>query len=209
MVILTPGRPQARAWRVPGDPSQAAFFAVMGALHADAVVTVADIDASPERIGFVGVLQRMGADLELVNDGATSTLHARSSSLTGTEIRAEEIPSVDEVPILAVAAAAASGVSAFRDMGELRLKESDRFAGSMHLAAALGCSVWSEDDDFFIEGLAGAEAFETFALDAGLDHRMVMAGAVAGVVGSGCSIAGAESVLTSYPNFFSDVAALA
>ena len=79
----------------------------------------------------------------------------------------------------------------------------------MHLAAALGCSVWSEDDDFFIEGLAGAEAFETFALDAGLDHRMVMAGAVAGVVGSGCSIAGAESVLTSYPNFFSDVAALA
>jgi 3-phosphoshikimate 1-carboxyvinyltransferase len=208
VVVLTPGRPEAREWLVPGDPSQAAFFAVLGALHADAQISVVDIDASPERIGFVDVLQRMGVDIDVVADGSTATLTIRSSTLLATEIRAEEIPSVDEVPILAVAAAGASGVSAFRDMGELRLKESDRFAGSMRLAAALGCTVWSEDDDFFIEGLSSAESFGTFTLDAGLDHRMVMAGAVAGLVGSGCSIAGADSVLTSYPRFFDDVAAL-
>ena len=209
VVVLTPGRPRARDWRVPRDPSQAAFFAVLGALHADAQISVLDVDASPERIGFVGVLQRMGAELALRMDGPTATLLVASSTLTATEIRAEEIPSVDEVPVLAVAAAAASGVSAFRDMGELRLKESDRFSASMRLAAALGCTVWSEDDDFFIEGLAGAEAFETFTLDAGLDHRMVMASAVAGLVGSGCAIGGAECVATSYPGFFDDVAALA
>jgi 3-phosphoshikimate 1-carboxyvinyltransferase len=132
----------------------------------------------------------------------------RSSELLATEVHAKEIPSVDEVPVLVVAAAAASGVSAFRDMGELRLKESDRFTGSMSLAAKLGCHVWSEGDDIFVEGLGDAGRFADFALDATLDHRMVMASAVAGCAGGGASILSADTVASSYPNFFRDLASL-
>jgi 3-phosphoshikimate 1-carboxyvinyltransferase len=107
-----------------------------------------------------------------------------------------------------VAAAAASGVSAFRDMGELRLKESDRFEGSMTLARLLGCRVWCDGDDYFVEGVGGAPSFNPFAINAGLDHRIVMSSAVAGLAGRGCDIDGADTVSSSYPGFFEDLASL-
>ena len=207
-VPLTPSRPAPQHWRVPSDPSQAAFFCVLGAIHPDADITVVEVEDSPERIGFVNVLRRMGADLERQSSEAGSTLRVRSSLLSATEVHAAEIPSVDEVPILTVAAAAATGVSAFRDMGELRLKESDRFAGALRLAQALGCRVWSEGDDFFVEGLGSSRRFESFSFDAGLDHRFVMSSAVAGAAGQGCDIIGADTVASSYPQFFDHLASL-
>jgi 3-phosphoshikimate 1-carboxyvinyltransferase len=207
-VTVSPGRPNAARWNIPGDPSQAAFFTVLGAIHSCAVLEVLHVDASPQRIGFVEVLQRMGAMLTLTTSADGVTLQAQSSELTATDISSSEIPSVDEVPILAVAAAAASGISAFRDMAELRLKESDRFLGSMELARSLGCRVWDEGDDFFVEGLGSASAFQPFDIDAGLDHRMVMASAVAGCAGNGCAIDGVDTVSSSYPGFFNDLASL-
>ncbi|MBW4030077.1 MAG: 3-phosphoshikimate 1-carboxyvinyltransferase [Acidobacteria bacterium] len=207
-VTLIPRRPAPRAWRVPTDPSQAAFFCVLGLIHSRGDITVLDVEDSPERTGFVTVLRRMGGDLFATASPSGVNLRARSSTLCATEIHAAEIPSVDEVPILSVAAAAARGVSAFRDMGELRLKESDRFEGSMALARLLGCRVWSEGDDFFIEGLASADAFASFAINAGLDHRIVMSSAVAGVAGHGCDIDGSDTVRSSYPGFFDDLARL-
>lgn len=206
-VTLTPGRPAPTSWHIPGDPSQAAFFAVLGAIHSDASIDVVDIDNAPERVGFVAVLRRMGAILTW-HDVDAATLHSESAALIGTEVFAREIPSVDEVPVLTVAAAAAKGLSVFRDMSELRVKESDRFAGSMALAKALGCRVWSEGDDFFVEGLGSARAFQSFSLAGGLDHRMVMAGAVAALAGNGGTIEGAATVESSYPEFFNDVDAL-
>jgi len=207
-ITLVPGRPRPTSWRIPGDPSQAAFFAVLGALHECAVVEVLDVDGSPQRIGFVDVLERMGARVTLVPGAHGLTLTSQSSELQSTEVYAHEIPSVDEVPILAVAAAAAHGVSGFFDMAELRLKESDRFNGSMQLARSLGCRVWDEGDDFFVEGLGSAAAFAPFTFDALLDHRMVMASAVAGAAGAGCTIDGADTVASSYPHFFDDLLAL-
>jgi 3-phosphoshikimate 1-carboxyvinyltransferase len=208
VVMLQPGRPLRHDWFVPGDPSQAAFFAVLGAIHPDATLEVLSVDASLERVGYVSVLQRMGADVRLAENGQFHALRARSSALRATEINAHEIPSVDEVPVLTVAACAATGVSAFRDMGELRLKESDRFAGSLALAQKLGCRAWSEGDDFFVEGAKGAANFLDFTIESALDHRMVMAGAVAGCAGSGCTIEGASTVSSSYPHFFRDLALL-
>jgi 3-phosphoshikimate 1-carboxyvinyltransferase len=207
-VVLSPGRPQAQAWRVPSDPSQAAFFCVLGLIHTHADIEVVDVEDSPERIGFVHVLSRMGASLTVTPGASGVTVRVRSSNLQGTEIHAAEIPSVDEAPILTVAAAAATGISAFRDMGELRLKESDRFEGSMNLARLLGCTVWSEGDDYFVEGLGSAGQFAPFAINAGLDHRIVMSSAVAGVAGHGCDIDGADTVSSSYPGFFDDLASL-
>ncbi len=208
VVTLTPGRPQPHHWFIPGDPSQAAFFAVLGAIHRDASLEVLSVEASAERVGFVDVLARMGGDVTLVEHGEFHALTSKSSTLTATEIHSYEIPSVDEVPVLTVAACAASGVTSFRDMGELRVKESDRFAGSLLLAQRLGCRAWSDGDDFFVEGLGAAEKFLNFTIASSLDHRMVMASAVAGVAGNGCTIEGANTVSSSYPNFFRDLALL-
>lgn len=204
-VTLVPGRPQPCDWDVPGDPSQAAFFAVLAAVHPDARIEVKHVEGSPERNGYLGVLERMGAQLRVEHLGDTLSFAASSSALRGTEIHAHEIPSVDEVPALVVAAAAATGATSFHGVGELRHKESDRFAGSMALAAKLGCRVWSEGDDFFVEGLGSAERFFDFTVSASLDHRMVMASAVAGLAGTGCTIASVDTVATSYPQFFHDV----
>ncbi|MCU1363931.1 MAG: 3-phosphoshikimate 1-carboxyvinyltransferase [Acidimicrobiaceae bacterium] len=208
VVSVTPGRPRRHDWFVPGDPSQAAFFAVLGAIHRDASLEVLSVEASPERVGFVGVLARMGGAVRLVEHGEIHALMSTSSTLSATEIHSYEIPSLDEVPILTVAACAATGVSAFRDMNELRLKESDRFGGALLLAQRLGCRAWSQGDDFFVEGVGGAETFLDFTIDAALDHRMVMASAVAGVAGKGCTIEGASTVSSSYPHFFRDLALL-
>ena len=208
-VTIQPGRPLARNWQVPGDPSQAAFFAVLGCIHPDADIDVLDIDNARERVGFLGVLQRMGATMTLRSGDAMTSLTVRSSELTATDVHAQEIPSVDEVPVLVVAAAAAEGGSSFRDVGELRVKESNRFEGSLALATKLGCRAWSEGDDLFVEGLGSATRFSTFELDAALDHRMVMASAVAGCAGAGCSIGTADTVASSYPQFFDDLERLA
>lgn len=207
-ITLAPGRPRRHDWFVAGDPSQAAFFAVLGALHGDATLEVLSVDASPERVGYVSVLSRMGADVRLVEHDGFVSLHSRSSSLRATEVRAEEVPSVDEVPVLSVAAAAATGVSAFRSMGELRHKESDRFASSLALVTSLGAKAWSDGDDFFVEGLGDASQFLDFSFSSVLDHRMVMASAVAGCAGRGCTLEGASSVASSYPHFFRDLALL-
>jgi 3-phosphoshikimate 1-carboxyvinyltransferase len=207
-VTLTPGRPHRRDWHVPGDPSQAAFFAVLGAIHSDASLEVLSVDASPERVGFVTVLQRMGAHVTLTDHDSYVVLNTKSSSLVATEIFSSDVPSVDEVPVLTVAACAATGVSAFRSMNELRHKESDRFAGSLALATLLGCRAWEEGDDFFVEGLGSADRFNDFTISTELDHRMVMASAVAGCAGHGATIEGASSVSSSYPHFFRDLTLL-
>ncbi|MHB2027620.1 MAG: 3-phosphoshikimate 1-carboxyvinyltransferase [Acidimicrobiales bacterium] len=208
VITLLPSRPSRHDWFVPGDPSQAAFFAVLGAVHGDASLEVLHVESSRERVGFVAVLERMGARVRLVQRGNFDSIVSESSVLHATEIYSSEIPSVDEVPALTVAASAATGVSAFRQMKELRLKESDRFDGSMRLATSLGCRAWFEGDDFFIEGLSSSDQFHKFTLSANLDHRMAMAAAVAGAAGQGCVIEGASTVSSSYPHFFRDLALL-
>ena len=208
-ITIHPGRPLARNWLVPGDPSQAAFFAVLGCIHPDADIEILDIDSAPERIGFLSVLRRMGATMTVRSPDSMTSFRVRSSQLNATEVYASEIPSVDEVPVLVVAAAAAEGLSSFRDVGELRVKESDRFQASLALATKLGCRAWSEGDDLFVEGLGSATRFAHFELDAALDHRLVMASAVAGGAGAGCSIGAAHTVASSYPRFFDDVERLA
>ena len=210
VVTLTPGRPLARHWRVPADPSQAAFFCVLAAVHPDADLEVLDVDGSPERIGFISVLERMGVQVHATpgHEAGLVSWRVTSSSLTATEIEAKEIPSVDEVPALTVAAAAASGVSVFRDMGELRVKESDRFAGAMDLARRLGARSWADGDDFYVEGLGSSSKFEDFVVNAGLDHRFVMSAAVAAAAGRGGVIDGEATVASSYPHFFSDLGSL-
>jgi 3-phosphoshikimate 1-carboxyvinyltransferase len=207
-VTVEPGRPQPRSWFVPGDPSQAAFFLVAGLLAGEGQITVTDLYGGAERLGFVSVLERMGADLETRPRNGVVDLVARPSALRGTEVHSREIPSVDEIPILAVAACAAEGLTCFRDVGELRIKESDRLSGTVRLATAIGASAHVDGHDLIIGGIGSAARFSRIDFVADLDHRMVMSAAIAGAVGHGADIDGTETVASSYPRFFADLASL-
>ncbi len=198
--------------RVPGDPSQAAFWLVAALLVPDSRVTVDDVELAPERIGYLGVLLRMGARLEIDRDGPgeeAGSVTAATSELEATEVRAAEIPSLDEVPILAVAAGRARGTTRFRDVGELRVKESDRLAGTADLLGSFGIRAEIEGDDLLVTG--GAERPSGGRVDARGDHRMAMAAAVAAAaagLGTATAIAGWDSVATSYPGFLEVLAGL-
>lgn len=193
---------------VPGDPSQAAFWVVAACLVPGSEVTVRDVYAGPERTGFLSVLERMGAAVEAVGrPGGTADLHAVHRPLQGTVVDAGEIPSLDEVPILAIAAAAAEGTTEFRGVGELRVKESDRLEAVAALVRAVGAQADVVGDDLVVHGAGSLRHAHTDSLG---DHRMAMAAAVAALAaGPGESrIDGFDAVATSYPSFLADLRAL-
>ena len=209
-VTMLPSNLEAQHWRIPADPSNAAFFVVAGQLGEHSSVACEGIYGGAERIGFVSVLDRMGANLECSFDSdATMTVVSSSHQLHGTDIAASEIPSLDEIPILTVAACAATGKTHFFDAGELRLKESDRFEACLSLARSLGATAWSEGSTIGIEGLTGAENFLDFEFDAKGDHRLAMAAAIAASVGNGGSVKGMSSISTNYPTFITHLSRLA
>ncbi len=195
----------------PGIPSQAAFWLVGSVVIPGSLVTVADVQLGIERLGYLGVLRRMGATIEVDETGGTTgSLTGYSCRLHGTVVEAEEIPSLDEVPILAVAAAGAEGATRFRHVGELRVKESDRLTATVELVRAFGGVAEADGDDLVIDGTGGPLRPARF--DAGGDHRMAMAAAIAGAACPGAAavttITGWESVATSYPDFDQDLARL-
>jgi 3-phosphoshikimate 1-carboxyvinyltransferase len=198
------------AYFVPGDPSQAAFWVVGATIIPGSLVTVDTINLGAERLGFVGVLRRMGATIEIEEEGGGSgSVTSYACLLHGTDVEAEEIPSLDEVPILAVAAAVAHGTTRFRNVGELRVKESDRLAGTVALVQAFGGLAEVEGDDLIVRG-EGA-ALRPGHVDSRGDHRLAMAAAVAAAAcpaPAQTTITGWESVATSYPTFAADLAQL-
>ena len=196
---LVPG-----TFTVPGDPSQAAFWLVGGIIVPGSLVTVDAIHLGIERLGFLGVLRRMGATIETEEYGnQCGSVTSYFCELHGTVVEAAEIPSLDEVPILAVAAAVAHGSTRFRDVGELRVKESDRLAGTADLIRAFGVTATVHGDDLVVDGTGAA--LRPAVIDARGDHRMAMAAAVAGAACPASSgetiISGWDAVATSYPGF--------
>jgi 3-phosphoshikimate 1-carboxyvinyltransferase len=201
-VTMEPRRLTATTVRVPGDPSQAAFWAVAGAVCPDSAVTIEGLYLGYGRAGFVGVLRRMGARVE--TDPAAGALHAQSGQLRGVQIGPDEIPGiVDEVPVLAVAAAFAEGTTVISGAQELRVKESDRIKSTVAMLRAFGGAVQETPDGMVIEGgrlLSGG------VVDCCGDHRIAMAACVCGLATKGTTIIrGWESVATSYPGFADDV----
>ena len=190
---------------VPGDPSQAAFWVVAACLAPGSDVLVEHVYTGPARSEFVGVLQRMGADVTVSGEG----IRARTSSgLRATEIGGDEVPGlIDEIPVLAVAAACAEGTTVIRDAAELRVKETDRVATTVRLLAALGVAAEPMADGLVVHGRGGASRRLTAGtVDSAGDHRIAMAGAVAGVVADGVTrIEGWDAVATSYPGFERDL----
>ncbi|MDR0547795.1 MAG: 3-phosphoshikimate 1-carboxyvinyltransferase [Deltaproteobacteria bacterium] len=193
-------------FKTPSDPSSAAFFLTAAAFIPDSRVTAQNVLLAPTRTGFLSVLNRMGAKvtLAMTSDspepvGDVTVEYA--GPLTGVEVLAAEIPTlIDEIPILALAATQARGVTTFRKVDELRVKETDRLMGVRHQLGALGARVTVEGDDLFIKGPTSFIIPES--LDSASDHRLAMTLSVALTAArANIPILGAESIPISYPNF--------
>lgn len=215
--VLGPALVDAATVRVPADPSSAAFVVVAALLVPGSRVVLRDVGLNPTRTGFLRVLERMGADIEVVvdEDSGSELLGTVTVSftpgLTATTVMAPEVPSlVDEVPILAVAAASAEGVTRFEGVGELRVKESDRLAAICEALSAMGIAVCCEGDILEVTGSpAGAPPFTGAQVDSLGDHRLAMAWSVAGLAANGDIVVDRfESVDVSYPGFRDDMQAL-
>ena len=199
--------------RVPGDISGAAFWLVAAAAHPDAQLTIRDVGTNASRRGIIDLLRRMGADIvEREAGGAADTLTGepladlvvRSSPLRGIEVSPVEVAAaIDEVPVLCLAAAVASGRTTIRGVGELRHKELDRVAGIADGLAALGARIRIGDDEIVIDGgrpLAGAPVASND------DHRLAMTFAIAGLIANGATrVADPGAADVSYPGFFAEL----
>ena len=194
---------------VPGDISSAAFLAGAAVLAEEGELLIENVGVNPTRIGFLVVLERMGAHVERVNlrdEGGepVADLLVRPAALKGTEVTGAEIPTlVDEVPILAVLASRARGSTVFREVGELRVKESNRLELIAANLRAVGAHAAVHGNDLHIEGgdrpLRGR-------VETASDHRLAMAFAVIGTVpGADVKLSERKSVAISYPAFFRDL----
>jgi 3-phosphoshikimate 1-carboxyvinyltransferase len=198
---------QARSLEVPGDISSAAFFIVAASIVPGSDIVIENVGLNPTRNGLISVLQRMGANIEVVHERTVSgepvgDLHVRSAALRGTTIDGDEIPKlVDELPILAVAAGQADGDTRVRDAQELRVKESDRIESTVAILNGMGVDVDERPDGFDIRGKPNAVG-RAFEIRAQGDHRIAMAALIAALRCDGITtVYGASSIQTSYPAF--------
>lgn len=207
------GRQRLRAFQIniPGDFSAAAFFLVAACVHPRAEIVVRNVGLNPTRTGLLTVLEDMGAEIQVYPEGVSAgepygVIRARSSSLRGTKIGGPLIPRlIDEIPVLAVAAAVAQGHTIIQDAAELKVKESDRITTLAVELRKMGAKIETLPDGMVLEGgtLHGA------VVDSHGDHRLAMALAVAGLIATGETvIRGAECMAVSYPGFMSDLEAL-
>lgn len=198
---------------LPGDPSSAVFLVVAALVCPGSEVRVRDVGLNPTRTGALDVLRRMGANIrterERVEAGEPrGDVIVRAGPLTGTTIDPAEVPAaIDELPILAVAGALATGETRIRGAAELRVKESDRVAALEQLRL-LGVPVHTHADGLVVEGLGG-RALRGGRIEARGDHRIAMAFAVAGLrADAGVEIVDPECVGVSFPGFFEALATL-
>ena len=193
---------------IPGDPSQAAFWLVAALITKDSQVTVQNVYLGNLRTDFLDVLERMGGNISITHLTANSAdITASSSRLNATEIRPDEIAGlIDEIPILAVAAAHATGTTLISGASELRVKESDRISVTVEALRSFGVKVKEFPDGMAITGQADLHGGKVFAH---LDHRIAMAALILGAAVPGTTeISGFETVESSYPGFLEDFSSL-
>ncbi len=213
---------QAMDARVPGDVSAAAFWLVAGAVHPDAHLRLRDVGVNPTRRAVIDILRRMGAAIDEqpvegrseVREGAgaaaggvgepVADLTVQSAPLRGIDLGPTDVAeAIDEIPILCLAAALASGTTTIRGAGELRHKETDRIAGIARGLSDLGARISVDGDDLRIEGGGPLHGAATDSLD---DHRLAMTFAVAGLLATDTTtIERPGSASISYPGFYDDL----
>lgn len=197
---------------VPGDISSAAYFIAAALLVPNSEVLIRNVGINPTRDGILKAAQAMGGNIQLLNRRTAggepvADLLVTASSLHGITIEGSMIPGlIDELPVIAVMAAAAQGTTVIRDAAELKVKESDRIAVTVKNLSAMGADITGTDDGMIIRGgpaLCGAQ------IDAFEDHRIAMSFAVAALFADGeTEIRGSDCVQISYPGFYEDLQSL-
>ena len=192
---------------VPGDFSSAAPFIVAATLLPGSELFVAGVGLNPRRTGLLDVLERMGARIGVFNRRRSGgepvgDLEVRSAELVATTVTPEEVPRlVDELPLFALVAAVAHGVSAVRGAQELRVKETDRIETVTTSLRTLGVRIEEREDGFRVRGVPTRP--KGGGMQSSGDHRVAMLGAVAGLIScDGVELEGAEAVAVSFPGFF-------
>lgn len=183
-VTITPSRLQGRDIAVPGDISSAAFLIVAALITPESDLVLRGVGVNPTRTGLLDVLSRMGAAITLSETRMSGSepvadLRVRSSALRGTVVDGALIPRlIDEIPVLAVAAAFADGETVIRDAAELRVKESDRLATVCQELTKLGADIRETPDGLIIRGTGRLQGGRCQSHG---DHRIAMAVVVAGL----------------------------
>ena len=191
---------------VPGDISSAAYFLAAGLMIPNSEIMIKNVGINPTRDGILRVAKEMGGDITILNEKTsggepTCDLLVRSSSLKGVTIGGEIIPTlIDEIPMIAVMACFAEGITTIKDAQELKVKESNRIDTVVTNLKAMGAHIEATDDGMIIEGgypLHGA------VIDSHLDHRIAMSFAIGALGADGeTRIEGADCVKISYPEFY-------
>lgn len=208
--VTGPARPRSFDMAVPGDPSAASAWLVAAAMHPDAELTMVGVGINPTRLGLIGLLQRMGVDIEMrvtVAGGPEPVgdvvVRGGSPLQAVTVCGAEVAELIDELPLVAMAMASVNEPSEVRDAGELRVKETDRITAVVAGLQAIGAEVEELSDGWRVRrGSPQAAQITTHG-----DHRIAIAFAIAGVTGiaSTVELDDPDCVAVSYPDFWADL----
>ena len=194
-------------FKVPGDPSSAAYWIALAALLEGAEVVIEEVLLNPTRIGFLEALRKMGADVswmveqERMNEPVGTACARYSPHLKGIEVNTKDIPfMIDEIPLLALVASQAEGETIIRGAAELRVKESDRIKSTVEELKRIGVDIEELKDGMVIRGKSAIVGGRCHSHK---DHRIAMMLAIAGAISKkGVEIQEAQWVSISYPDFF-------
>lgn len=208
-IRIRPGKElMPQEFMVPGDISSAAFFLVAATIIPGSELLIKDVGINPSRTGIIEILRTMGAKVKMENQRLfageeVADILVSSSDLKAVKVDGEIIPRlIDELPVLAVAMAAADGESTVRGAGELRVKETDRISAVSSELARMGVQIEDLDDGFIIQG--NPDTLQGNLVNSHGDHRIAMSLAVAALRAQGeTRISGAEAVSISFPEFWS------
>lgn len=193
---------------VPGDISSAAYFIAAGLLVPGAEVLIRNVGINPTRDGILRVAQAMGGDITCLNvnhDGEpTADLLVKHSTLHGITIEGDIIPTlIDELPVINIMAAYATGTTIIKNAEELRAKESNRIDIMVDHLNAMGCDITGTEDGMIING---GKPLHGITVDPHMDHRVAMSFAIASLIADGTTeITDSDIVTVSYPDFYEDL----
>ncbi|GIT20192.1 MAG: 3-phosphoshikimate 1-carboxyvinyltransferase [Dehalococcoidia bacterium] len=208
-LILQPSELETIDVEVPGDISSAAFWMIAAACHPDAELLIRNVGVNPTRSGIITALHMMKARLELMDEREVAgepvaDVLVRTSDLQGIELSGETVPLlIDEIPVIAVAAAVANGETVIKDAQELRVKESDRIESSISWLRKAGINAEGTTDGMII---AGNEKINGGSFQSYDDHRLAMSLGIAGLISEQpITIADPDVAAISYPGFWGTI----
>jgi len=208
-LILQPSELETIDVEVPGDISSAAFWMIAAVCHPDAELLIRNVGVNPTRSGIIIALRKMNAQLKLMDERQVAgepvaDVLVRTSDLKGIELSGDTVPLlIDEIPVIAVAAAVADGETVIKDAQELRVKESDRIESSISWLRSAGINAEGTSDGLIISGNQQINGGSFQSYD---DHRLAMSLGIAGLISEQpITISDPDVASISYPGFWGTV----